>query len=118
MEYAKPEVRPFDSLSVLVDGEQKTFETIFAEFESAQERKASSTVLSRLVKRLTALYNPLAEWAKEYEGNDHYLCWFYGIFDDTVSNSWNNLWARCNNGISNCSSNCGDSANVSVCKVW
>ena len=66
MEYVKPEVKPFDSLSVLVDGEKKTFETIFAEFESAQERKASSTVLSRLVKRLTALYNPLAEWAKEY----------------------------------------------------
>ena len=58
------------------------------------------------------------ERISEYMPAGYDLCWFYGIFDDTVSNSWNNLWAGCNNGISNCSSNCGDSANVSVCKAW
>lgn len=66
MEYTKPEVRPFDRLEVFVNGEQKAFEKVFNEFEDAQARKVSSAILSNLCKRLVALYNPIAEWAKEY----------------------------------------------------
>lgn len=42
------------------------FETVFVELEDAQARKASAATVSRLCKKLTSLFNPVAEWAQKY----------------------------------------------------
>ena len=55
-----------DHLNLLCDGRQSAFESTFKELEDAQSRKASSSVLSRIYKRLVELYDAAADWAKEY----------------------------------------------------
>ena len=66
METTNANLTMHDLVRRAAHGEQYAFEETFKELEDAQSRKASSSVLGRIYKRLVELYDAAADWAKEY----------------------------------------------------